>query len=85
MSGTLDEFVAAGPLPGRAVVRAILAIGRRPRGAALLSRFPQASQLSTSLVEMERYEQLAVSVSLGFDPPEVVRRGRELRRAEGRP
>jgi hypothetical protein len=34
---------------------------------------------------MERYDEPALSRALGFDAEAVVARGRQLRRAEGRP
>jgi hypothetical protein len=85
VSRPLDEAVAAGHWPERAGLRALLAIARRPRGAALLSHFPPADQAALSLLAMERYDDPAVARALGFDADAVARRGRELRRAENRP
>jgi hypothetical protein len=62
-----------------------LTLGRRPRGKALLRRLAPADQLAWSLLAFERYDDPAVGRSLGWDAEAVARRGRELRRAEGRP
>jgi hypothetical protein len=84
-SSGLDEFLAAAPWPQRPGLRVLLALARRPRGAALLSRIPLLAQAGRSLVAMGRYEDRAVARSLGWDAEAVVARGRALRRAEGRP
>jgi hypothetical protein len=81
----LDVFVAAGPWPQRAVLRALVSLARRPRGRALLGCLPPADRLARSLLAMERYDDPAVSRPLGWDPVAVTARGRELRVAEGRP
>lgn len=81
----LQSFFAASPLPQRLGLRLLLALGRRPRGAAFLTRAPALSQVARSLLAMERYDAPALSRALGFDAEQVVARGRALRRAEGRP
>ena len=85
MRGGLDEFIAAAPWPQRAALRALLALMRRPRGAALLARSPLAGQLAASLRALGHYDEPAVARALGWDAADVVERGRRLRRAEGRP
>ena len=85
MRRALDLFVAAAPQPQRAGLRVMAELGRRPRGVALLKRLPLADQLSHALLAMDCYDDPAVSRPLGWDPDAVVARGRELRRAEGRP
>lgn len=81
----LQSFLAAAPLPQRLGLRLLLALGRRPRGAAFLTAVPALSQVVRSLLAMERYDDPALSAALGFDAQQVVARGRALRRAEGRP
>lgn len=81
----LEEFAAAAPWPQRAALRALLAIGRRPRGAALLALGAPLDQIVRGLLSVERYEPPAAGRALGWDAQAVVARGRELRRAEGRP
>jgi hypothetical protein len=78
-------MVDAGQWPERALLQALLELGRRPRGAALLRRTALAGDLVERLLAMERYEDDAVSVALGFDADAVALRGRELRRRESRP
>lgn len=85
MSQALDGFLAAAPLPQRAGLRVLTALGRRPRGVWLLRRLPPADQLAQSLLGMERYEDPVLARALGWDAEAVVARGRALRRAEGRP
>jgi hypothetical protein len=85
MSPGLDEFIAAAPWPQRAALRALLALVRRPRGAALLARSPLAFQLGSSLRALGHYDEPQVARALAWDATAVVGRGRELRRAEGRP
>ena len=85
MSRQLDEIVQSGHWPERAGLRALLALARRPRGAALLSRLPPADQAALSLLAMERYDDPKIASSLGFDAGAVARRGLALRRSEGRP
>jgi hypothetical protein len=84
-SAPLEEFVAAAPWPQRAVLRALLAIGRRPRGAALLAHGAPLDQIVHGLLSVERYDPPCAGRALGWDAQAVVARGRELRRAEGRP
>lgn len=85
MTSALESFLAASPSPQRAGLRLLLALSRRPRGAAFLTHAPALAQLASSLSAMERYDEPAVAAELGFDADAVVARGRELRRAEGRP
>jgi len=85
MSRPLDEIIDAGHWPERAGLRALVAIARRPRGAALLAHFAPADQAALSLLAMERYDDPATARELGFDAEAVIRRGRELRRSENRP
>jgi hypothetical protein len=85
VSGSLDRFVAAGPWPQRLGMRALLALGRRPRGMALLRLAAPADQLAASLIALERYDDPRVSRALGWDAAAIVGRGRALRRREGRP
>jgi hypothetical protein len=85
VSSALERFLAASPQPQRAALRLLIALGRRPRGAAFLTRLPGLSQASRSILAMERYDDPALSRSLGFDAQAIVARGREIRRAEGRP
>jgi hypothetical protein len=81
----LDSFVTAAPWPQRPLLRAMLALAVRPRGMALLRRMPPLDQLAGSVLALGRYDDPAVSRPLGWDAAAVVSRGRELRRAEGRP
>ena len=85
MNRALSAFLAAAPQPQRAGLRAVLALGRRPRGLRLLRRLPLADQLASALLAMDHYDEDAVSRGLGWDAEAVAARGRELRRAEGRP
>jgi hypothetical protein len=85
VSQALDRFIAAAPLPQRVGLRALTAVGRRPRGVSLLRRLAPADQLAQSLLGMERYEEPALARALGWDAEAVVARGRALRHAEGRP
>jgi hypothetical protein len=85
MSAALDSFVRAAPQPQRAGMRVLMALARRPRGAALLSRAPLAQQAAHALLALERYDEPALARTLGWDAAAVAARGRELRRAEGRP
>jgi len=62
-----------------------LAIARRPRGVALLARVAPWDQLARGLLTVEHYDDPRISRSLGWDVDAVIARGRELRRAEGRP
>jgi hypothetical protein len=85
MSGALDEFVAAGPPGQRDGLRVLLFLARRRRGRALLARIGLALQAADSVALMARYDDPALARSLGWDADAVAGRGRELRRAEGRP
>jgi hypothetical protein len=85
MSAPLDELLAAVPRWRRPATRAALALARRPRGLALLRRMAPADQAAAGIVAMGRYDDPAIARSLGWDAEAVARRGRELRRAEGRP
>jgi len=67
-------------------MRALIALGRRPRGRALLARSGETTnQLAQMLISLARYDDPALARSLGWDAEAVVARGRALRRAEGRP
>lgn len=85
VSSSLDEFVAAGPWPQRAAVRALLPLARRPRGLALLGLLVGADQALAGVAAMGHYDRPEVARPLGWDADAVIARGRELRRAEGRP
>jgi hypothetical protein len=85
VSTSLEGFIAAAPWPQRTGMRLLLELVRRPRGAALLARMPLAPQLARSLVALGHYDEPAIARALGWDADAVVARGRELRRAEGRP
>jgi hypothetical protein len=85
VSDGLESFLAAAPQPQRAGMRLLLALARRPRGAALLGRVPLARQLGRSLLALGRYDEPSVARALGWDADAVVARGRALRRSEGRP
>ncbi len=83
---TLDRLIDAGPWPQRVGLRALLALGRRPRGAALLARIaPSAEQVACAMLACERYDDPVLARTLGWDAAAVAARGRELRRVEGRP
>lgn len=66
-------------------MRMLVAIGRRPRGQALLEQAPAINQLAQMLLTLGRYDDPGVALALGWDGAAVVARGRALRRAEGRP
>jgi hypothetical protein len=85
VSAPLEDWLAAAPQPQRAGMRALAALGRRPRGRALLRRAAPADQLACALLAMGRYDEPAASRPLGWDAEAVVERGRALRREEGRP
>jgi hypothetical protein len=85
MSAGLDSFVSAAPLPQRVGMRVLVALVRRPRGAVLLARAPLAEQAAHAILALDRYDEPALARLLGWDAGAVVARGRELRRAEGRP
>ncbi|MGA2319356.1 MAG: hypothetical protein ABSG95_01265 [Solirubrobacteraceae bacterium] len=84
-TGQLDAFIAAGPWPQRTGLRALLAVARRPRGAAMLARVAPWDQLARGLLTVEHYDDPHVGRSLGWDVDAVLARGRALRHAEGRP
>lgn len=79
MSEALDRFVAAGPVQQRVPMRALLAIGRRPRGRAVLRRLGPLEQAVAGMLAMDHYDQPEHSIPLGWDPDAVVARGRERR------
>jgi hypothetical protein len=81
----LEKFIAASPAPQRLGLRLLIALGRRPRGLALLAKLAPADQAATGLAAMARYDDPDRARALGFDADAVVARGRELRRREGRP
>jgi hypothetical protein len=81
----LASFLAAAPAPQRIVLRTLLALAVRRRGRALLASSGPLHQLAVGLLGLGRYDEPALAHSLGWDAEAVVRRGRELRRAEGRP
>ncbi len=66
-------------------MRVLVALARRPRGAALLARAPTVNQLAQIVLALGRYDNPEVSRALGWDGVEVVARGMALRQAEGRP
>jgi hypothetical protein len=51
----------------------------------LLARVPPVEQVVCGLLGAGRYEDARVARALGWDAAAVTARGRELRRAEGRP
>ncbi len=81
----IDAFLAAAPWPQRAGLRLLVALQRRPRGAALLARMPMAEQTAHAILALGRYDDPVLAGDLGWDARAVVARGRALRRAEGRP
>ena len=85
MRASLEGFIAAAPWPQRTGMRLLLELVCRPRGAALLARIPLAQQMARSLLALGRYDEPAIARALGWDADGVIARGRELRRAEGRP
>ena len=85
MSDSLEEFIAASPRPQRPALRLLVALGRRPRGLALLTRLGPAAHAASGLLGMGRYDEPVRARALGWDAEEVIARGRELRRTEGRP
>jgi hypothetical protein len=78
-------FIASAPPLQRAGMRALVALARRPRGAALLARLPAVDQFAQLVSALDRYDNPEVGRALGWDGAAVVTRGRALRRAEGRP
>jgi hypothetical protein len=85
VSEGVDSFIAAAPWPQRAAMRLLLALVRRPRGAGMLAHVTFAHQAAGSLLALSRYDDPDVARALGWDANAVIARGRELRRAEGRP
>jgi hypothetical protein len=85
MSERLEGFLAAAPWPQRPGLRLLLALARRPRGAALLARAPLAQEAAGATLALDRYDDPSLAHSLGWDAEAVVSRGRDLRRVEGRP
>jgi hypothetical protein len=81
----LDQLIAAGPRWQRPAMRALLTLGTRPRGRALLALVKPADHAAAALIAMARYDEPQQALALGWDADAVVARGRELRRAEGRP
>jgi hypothetical protein len=81
----LESFLAAAPRPERLGLRLLLALARRPRGSALLERAPLAQEAARATLALGRYDEPALARLLGWDAQAVAARGRELRRAEGRP
>jgi hypothetical protein len=81
----LQSFLAAAPPAVRIPLRLLLALARRPRGAALLAHFPLAQQAVHATLSLGRYDEPARALALGWDAQAVAARGRALRRAEGRP
>jgi len=84
-SPELKQFIAAGPWPQRALLRALLPLARRPRGLALLGLLLPADQAIAGVAAMGHYDRPEVARALGWDADGVVGRGRQLRRTEGRP
>jgi hypothetical protein len=82
---SLASFLAAAPAPQRAALRLLVALARRPRGRILLGWLAPLDQLAGGVVAMGHYDEPAVARVLGWDAEAVIRRGRELRRLEGRP
>lgn len=81
----LRAFVEAAPRLERSVLRILIALARRPRGARLLHRLAPIDQIANGLAAMGRFEDPAVAARLGWDADAVAARGRALRRQEGRP
>lgn len=85
MSEGLEAFLAAAPRLNRAALRVLLALVRRPRGAALVARLPLIEQAALATLALGRYDDPALAGRLGWDAAAVAARGLALRRAEGRP
>lgn len=85
MSDSLDELLAAVARWRRPATRAMLGLARRPRGLRLLRLVSPADQAAAGIVAMGRYDDPARALALGWDAEAVAARGRDLRRAEGRP
>lgn len=85
MSGEeAERFLAAAPAPARSLLRLLVALGRRPRGAALLAHLPLAQQAAQATLALIRYDEPALACTLGWDAEAVVSRGRVLRHTEQR-
>ncbi|MGC2374351.1 MAG: hypothetical protein WA484_10800, partial [Solirubrobacteraceae bacterium] len=69
---TIDTFVASAPPLQRTGMRTLIALSRRPRGAALLARVPEANQLARIVMALGRYDDPEVGRALGWDGAEVV-------------
>jgi hypothetical protein len=85
VSSPLDEFIAAGPWPQRAVIRWLVPLARRPRALRMLGLLVPADQALTALAAFGYYDDPVVAAALGWDAEAVAARGRQLRRREGRP
>lgn len=85
MTDALARLVAAAPPNVRPGLKVLLALGRRPRGRALLHRLAPADRAAGGLLAMAHYDERHASLPLGYDPEQVVARGRALRESEGRP
>jgi hypothetical protein len=85
VSDGVDAWIAAGPAPQRWAMRALIALAARPRGAAVLRRLGPLGQLGGSILAMRCHDDPARARALGWDADAVAARGRELRRAGGRP
>jgi hypothetical protein len=83
--GALERFIASAPQPQRMGMKAMVALGCRPRGRAMLERVPVLNQLAQMILGLGHYDDPAVAKALGWDRAAVVARGKALRRAEGRP
>ncbi|HEX3392726.1 MAG TPA: hypothetical protein VHS55_09195 [Solirubrobacteraceae bacterium] len=81
----MKEFVGAAPLPQRCAMQALIALTKRPRGRALLTRAGAADQLAQMLTSLGLYDDPTIARTLGWDAEAVVARGHALRQAEGRP
>jgi hypothetical protein len=84
-TGSLQVFIAAAPWPQRVGLRMLLALARRPRGAALMAIAAPLDQLPRGLLTVEHYDEPAVGCTLGWDSGGVLARGRELRAGAERP
>ncbi len=85
MNGGLESFLLAAPQPQRAALRMLLALARRPRGAALLAHVPLAERAACSTLALGRYDDPEIAAALGWNAAAVADRGRALRHDELRP